>query len=146
MKHSKMPRRSGKKKNTIPSLPSFHCRSSRVLSCLRSQPSITHVQTNSLCLNVSKTSHLVHRRRRRNANFPSCIQSMGRMGNGECERVTTPGVEIIPQLLPGIWCINTALEKHYSKSEGLHYCTTQSLEIPIDRGGTTTMNMTIFVI
>lgn len=64
-----------------------------------------------------------------NASSPSCLQSMGRMGNSECERVITPGVEIIPQLLLGIWCINTALEKHQSMSQGLHYCTTLPFEI-----------------
>lgn len=111
MKLSKMPRRSGKTPR-IPSLHSFHCRPSRVLSCLRSWLSIKHVQPNSLCLSVSKTSHTVHSRGEKNASFPSCIQSMGKMGNGECERVTTPGVDIIPQLLLGIWYINTALEKH----------------------------------
>lgn len=33
-------------------------------------------------------------------------------GKGECERVTAQGMEIIPWLLLGIWCINTELEKH----------------------------------
>lgn len=73
--------------------------------------SIKHVQPNCLCLSVSKTSHMVHGRGK-HASFKSCVQSMGRMGNRECERVTTPGMEIIPQLLLGIWCINTVLEKH----------------------------------
>ena len=51
-------------------------------------------------------------KKKKDASFPSCIQSMGKMGNGECERVAAPGLDIIPQLLLGIWYINTALEKH----------------------------------
>lgn len=51
------------------------------------------------------------RRAKKKKKMP-VFQSMGKMGNGECERVTTPGMDIIPQLLPGIWYINTALEKH----------------------------------
>lgn len=81
--------------------------------------------------------------------MPTFPHASNQWGEWEMENVKgsqPQGWKIIPQLLPGIWCINTALEKHYSKAEGLHYCTTQSFEIPIDRGRTSTMNMTICVI
>lgn len=42
-----------------------------------------------------------------------------------------PRVDIIPQLLLGIWYINSALEKHYSRSESLHDCTTVSVEVSL---------------
>lgn len=75
-----------------------------------SSPSIKLNQPSCLCFQK-------HQVRGADPNIPSCIQSMGKMGNGECERVTTPRVDVNPRLLLGI---NRALEKHESKSESSH--------------------------